>query len=550
MQEQTFRVGEWLVLAADNKITREGRVLVLEPRLIDMLSYFAHHPDTVLSRDELIDNVWKRNIVTNHVVTQCISELRKYLKDGRPEAPEYIVTVPKRGYKLVESVIWCGEESLEQPVAAVLPAETPASPAAVEASVPSVSVSLGSVAEPGAAPPPPASAPTPVAQPAPSRGAPVMPSASAPAVDAAQTPRRGKRSSFWVWVAFLVALALCVTFVGLAVFSNRVPVAPQPMLLNPRDIDIRIQGGNSCSNWTNQLSYVIGLSEDLTQGLNTYSTFLVHDQTNYNYGGQSSSGKSLYIEFVNQRHYRAQQCFLSVRLVDNADNSVMLEKRYFITPDNLLSVQKDFINSIFTVLKVSMPPSLEKRYEALMPTHSQMLQQYYQAHQLLLQGDSESLNQANRLLTQIIKQDPDFVYAKAEKALVDILLNSYQPLNASQLAALRQEINDVEHNPLLQGTPIIQQIYTVDYLGQGKVDQAFAAINKGIELEMSWINYVLLGKVYELKGQNNQAADAYITAFNLRPGHNTLDWIKNGVFQTNIERVAPYLLNYDAEKSE
>lgn len=351
-------------------------------------------------------------------------------------------------------------------------------------------------------------------------------------------------------MAFLTALLLCVSFVGLAVFSNRVPVAPQPMLLNPRDIDIRIQGGNSCSNWTNQLSYVVGLSEELTQGLNTYSTFLVHDQTNYNYGGPSSSGKSLYIEFVNQRHYRAQQCFLSVRLVDNADNSVMLEKRYFITPDNLLSVQKDFVDSIFSVLKVKMPPSLALRYDTLVPTHSQMLQQYYQAHQLLLQGDGESLNQANRLLAQLIKQDPDFVYAKAEKALVDILLNSYQPLSAPQLTALRQEINEVEQNKLLQGTPIIQQIYTVDYLGQGKVEQAFAAINKGIELEMSWLNYVLLGKVYELKGQNNQAADAYITAFNLRPGNNTLYWIKNGVFQTNIERVAPYLLNYDAEKIE
>ena len=121
MQEQTFRVGEWLVLAADNKITRDGRLLVLEPRLIDMLSYFAHHPDTVLSRDELIDNVWKRNIVTNHVVTQCISELRKYLKDGRPDAPEYIVTVPKRGYKLVEPVIWCEEGGADF----TLPPQTP-----------------------------------------------------------------------------------------------------------------------------------------------------------------------------------------------------------------------------------------------------------------------------------------------------------------------------------------------------------------------------------------------------------------------------------------
>lgn len=547
MQEQTFRVGEWLVLAADNKITREGRVLVLEPRLIDMLSYFAHHPDTVLSRDELIDNVWKRNIVTNHVVTQCISELRKYLKDGRTEAPEYIVTVPKRGYKLVEPVLWCNGESSEL-AQSTTPVESSAAltGASAETSAAAEALPRASSAPVTAAPVETAVSVTGAA----ASPAPVAPTVTVSAdAPAARIPRY-KRSSFWVWVAFLTALLLCVSFVGLAVFSNRVPVAPQPMLLNPRDIDIRIQGGNSCSNWTNQLSYVVGLSEELTQGLNTYSTFLVHDQTNYNYGGASSSGKSLYIEFVNQRHYRAQQCFLSVRLVDNADNSVMLEKRYFITPDNLLSVQKDFIDSIFSVLKVKMPPSLALRYDTLVPTHSQMLQQYYQAHQLLLQGDGESLNQANRLLAQLIKQDPNFEYAKAEKALVDILLNSYQPLSAPQLTALRQEISEVEQNALLQGTPIIQQIYTVDYLGQGKVDQAFAAINKGIELEMSWLNYVLLGKVYELKGQNNQAADAYITAFNLRPGSNTLYWIKNGVFQTNIERVAPYLLNYDTERSE
>lgn len=94
---------------ADNTISRDGRLKTLEPRLIDMLCYFARHPDVVLSRDELIDNVWKRNIVTNHVVTQCISELRKYLKDGDSDSPEYIITVPKRGYKLATSVIWCEE---------------------------------------------------------------------------------------------------------------------------------------------------------------------------------------------------------------------------------------------------------------------------------------------------------------------------------------------------------------------------------------------------------------------------------------------------------
>ncbi|MEH9177449.1 hypothetical protein RAF52_16560, partial [Klebsiella pneumoniae] len=35
-----------------------------------------------------------------------------------------------------------------------------------------------------------------------------------------------------------------------------------------------------------------------------------------------------------------------------------------------------------------------------------------------------------------------------------------------------------------------------------------------------------------------------ITAFNLRPGEDTLYWIENGVFQTSVNRVVPYLDNF------
>lgn len=110
MQQPVVRVGEWLVTPSVNQISRKGRQLTLEPRLIDLLVFFAHHPGEVLSRDELIDNVWTRNVVTSHVVTQSISELRKSLKDGNDSSLEYIATVPKRGYKLTVPVIWCTEE--------------------------------------------------------------------------------------------------------------------------------------------------------------------------------------------------------------------------------------------------------------------------------------------------------------------------------------------------------------------------------------------------------------------------------------------------------
>ena len=158
----------------------------------------------VLSRDELIDNVWKRNIVTNHVVTQCISELRKYLKDGDSDSPEYIITVPKRGYKLATSVIWC-EEGETQPA----PAQAP------QIAVIMHEPEDGSDDDDETPYVPPSRPRTPVAAPGEKEAALYL------------------RSTFWVWLAFLAALSVCVAFVGIATLSQRVPISTMPVLLNP-----------------------------------------------------------------------------------------------------------------------------------------------------------------------------------------------------------------------------------------------------------------------------------------------------------------------------
>lgn len=503
MQQPVVRVGEWLVTPSVNQISRKGRQLTLEPRLIDLLVFFARHPGEVLSRDELIDNVWTRNVVTSHVVTQSISELRKSLKDGDDSSLEYIATVPKRGYKLTVPVIWCTEEGEE-----LTPLLSPLAPQAMpEAAAPSAPVA------PGVQPP-------------------------------ARPERRKRISTFIVWGLFLLALATCVALVALSTIESRPPVNKARLLLNPRDIDIHLLNGNSCTNWASQHSYAVGLGSLVTTSLNTFSTFMVHDKTNYNINEPSSSGKTLTIEFVNQRHYRAQQCFMSVQMVDNADGSTMMDKRYFITSDNQLSIQNDLLNSLSEALKQPWPERMQTMLKQYQPSQSVALTHFYQAHQLLMNGDVESLGKASALLDDVIKQAPDFTYAYAEKALVDVLRHSQQPLDEQQLAALYAEINRVGDMPGIKDLAVFYQIKAVDMLGQGKVDEAYHAINTGIDLEMSWMNYVLLGKVYEMKGENREAADAYLTAFNLRPGENTFYWIENAVFQTSVTRVVPYLDNF------
>ena len=518
MLQPVVRVGEWLVTPSVNQISRKGRQLTLEPRLIDLLVFFARQPGEVLSRDDLIENVWTRNVVTSHVVTQSISELRKSLKDGDDVSLEYIATVPKRGYKLTVPVIWCTEEGEE--LAPSMEALTPSPSTAVPA-------------------PPAAGAPSDVSVPLPDAAAPP------PAPTVASAPSGRKRlTTALVWGLFLLALGTCVALVALSSMESRPPVNKARLLLNPRDIDIHLVNGNSCANWSSQHSYAVGLASLITTSLNTFSTFMVHDKTDYNINEPSSSGKTLTIEFVNQRHYRAQQCFMSVQLVDNADSSTMLDKRYFVTNDNQLTIQNDLMNSLSDALAQPWPARMQAMLRQYQPSQSVALTYFYQSHQLLMKGDVDSLSKASSLLDDVIKRAPDFIYAYAEKTLVDVLRHSQQPLDDKQLAALYSEVERVGAMPGIKDMAIYYQIKAVDSLGKGKVDEANTAINSAIDLEMSWLNYVLLGKVYEMKGENRLAADSYITAFNLRPGEDTLYWIENGVFQTSVNRVVPYLDNF------
>ena len=48
LEQPVVRVGEWLVTPSINQISRNGRQLTLEPRLIDLLVFFAQHSGEVL----------------------------------------------------------------------------------------------------------------------------------------------------------------------------------------------------------------------------------------------------------------------------------------------------------------------------------------------------------------------------------------------------------------------------------------------------------------------------------------------------------------------
>ena len=61
----------------------------IEPRAMEILVYLAEHPKEVVSKDQIIQDVWKGAFVSDEALTNCISNLRKSLGRRRQESDLY-----------------------------------------------------------------------------------------------------------------------------------------------------------------------------------------------------------------------------------------------------------------------------------------------------------------------------------------------------------------------------------------------------------------------------------------------------------------------------
>lgn len=100
---QRLHVGEWSVDPATNDISRGDERVHLEPKVVDLLVALAERAGQVVSREELLAQVWPGVVVGDDVLTQGVIKLRKALGDASGE-PTYIQTIPKRGYRLIADV--------------------------------------------------------------------------------------------------------------------------------------------------------------------------------------------------------------------------------------------------------------------------------------------------------------------------------------------------------------------------------------------------------------------------------------------------------------
>jgi DNA-binding winged helix-turn-helix (wHTH) protein len=98
-----FLIKDWLVQPQINTVERGGKRWHLEPKVMQVLVHLALHSGEVLSKEHLIETIWRDTFVGDDVLVRCISEIR-YVFGDEARSPTIIQTIPKAGYRLIAPV--------------------------------------------------------------------------------------------------------------------------------------------------------------------------------------------------------------------------------------------------------------------------------------------------------------------------------------------------------------------------------------------------------------------------------------------------------------
>lgn len=98
-----FNLGEWQILPTIGVIRRGDLEVRPEPQTWRVLLALAKRNGTLVTKEELVDEVWDGRAVTDDPINRAIREVRKSLGDSA-HSPEFVETLHKRGYRLLVAI--------------------------------------------------------------------------------------------------------------------------------------------------------------------------------------------------------------------------------------------------------------------------------------------------------------------------------------------------------------------------------------------------------------------------------------------------------------
>jgi DNA-binding winged helix-turn-helix (wHTH) protein/tetratricopeptide (TPR) repeat protein/TolB-like protein len=120
-----LRFGPFVADPETGRLMEGERHIPLAPKPFETLYYLAFRAGRVIAKSELMEQLWRDTFVTDDVLVQSVMDIRRALGDTA-KAPQYVQTLPRRGYQFLAAVrVMTGEEASAAVEAAVPPPPEP-----------------------------------------------------------------------------------------------------------------------------------------------------------------------------------------------------------------------------------------------------------------------------------------------------------------------------------------------------------------------------------------------------------------------------------------
>jgi DNA-binding winged helix-turn-helix (wHTH) protein/tetratricopeptide (TPR) repeat protein len=99
-EQQHIEFAEFVFETGGNLLMRGGAVVSLEPSAARVLRYFLESDGRLVSKEELLETVWRDVFTTEDVLKRAVSQIRRALGDDA-QNPRFIETHHRRGYRFI-----------------------------------------------------------------------------------------------------------------------------------------------------------------------------------------------------------------------------------------------------------------------------------------------------------------------------------------------------------------------------------------------------------------------------------------------------------------
>ncbi len=463
---QGFKLADWSVEPSSCLIERDGNTVHLEPKVMDLLVFLASQPNQVHSRDELLEAVWSGVIVSDEALTNAIIKLRKAFGDSAKN-PEFIETLPKRGYRLIAPL---------------------------------------EILNPG---PPPE---------------PTITSYDAPASQAEST--RGRQHMVLAGIILLSLATFTLLWMNNSTTSPDSAMSQPGIRTTQQETSIVVLPFVNVGNELEHGYFSDGLTDDLITDLSKLSNLLVISRNSaFKYKGRSVDIaqviSDLNVRYILQGSVRrsGERVRVNVELFDTLSGAQQWSERYDGTLKDVFALQDKITGTIISSLRLQLSEQDRAQLAAYETTSPEAYDEFLKGQELSWRVNRDSFAEAEKHFKRALEIDPS--YTRANAALAKLYVSAWTELwheNTGSTVAGWGRAREQMAAAMKKPSPLAFSIQSRMNLVNKRYDEAISDAESAIRLDPnSAFGYLALANAQGYAGLSNEAIENTRKALRLDP---------------------------------